>query len=237
MNQSTVELEDILETGVWEAKERIPFTRPKREDAPPATQPIPYKPVPAQPVTQPIAASDLEAGIAEAEAAQEELDRMEVLRQQASQLQALKKRQKELQWAEAVAPAADDAEQQAKLLLDRSKPKITQWQKDFLEAFSKIEQLIQELPELQKDLNLAIDHVQRATTTRQRIDAIQGKESSDFLQDTGFELWQQIGGTDPALAPLPIHSDRWRKWEPVIQLLKGRLPFIYAPNGSYKYFR
>ncbi len=238
MNQATVvELEDILETGVWQPKERIPFTRPQREEVPPTPQPIPYKPVPAQPIARPIPSSqDLNESIAEAQAAKDELDRLEELRRQASQLEALQKRQQELEWAEGAAPMADVAEQQAQLLLDQAKPELTRWRTEFVETFAKLEALLKELPTLQKPIPLAIEYVKKASDTRRRIDAIHGKETGDFLQDTGFELWQEVGGTDPALAPLPICRVPVNKWQEVIKVLLGRLPFIYTPSASHKLF-
>lgn len=180
--------------------------------------------------------------IAIAERAQAALDEQDRLREDARQLAGLKQQLANAQWCEGAAPLADNAEQQARQLLQAATPKMQQWQHEFMGAYTQLCHLLDALPALQAEIDAAARHCQQAAATRQRIAQLQGKpahELGGLLADNDwYSLWQEIGGTSPELSPLPSGTnERYQRLDPLVALLAKRPLALYNPATSNKRYR
>lgn len=188
----------------------------------------------------------LEQRIADAEMAQAEVEAQEALRARAAALPALLERKRALEWAESAEAGAGQVQAQAEQTLDRAKPAINAWREEFVALVARLEQMVTELPAIQKDVYTALKEVQRAESLRQRASNLRSsgtvtREEEKFPElnlKLGFEVWQRLGGTDPSLSPIPNPGGPrdLQVYQPILQVVsKG--PFtLYRPHSSRRLF-
>lgn len=174
----------------------------------------------------------LQQQIAAAEAAAARVAELEQVKAQADQLPALRQQLAAQRWVEQAEPAAEQAEAQARRVLAEVTPRMVAW-RDRLEAlYTELHTHVAELPTIQSEISTAARFARTAAGYRQEIARhtgpaqanIYGNELPPELSETGFDaIWQQVGGYNPDLSPLPADDRlrfesllRWASDKPVV---------------------
>lgn len=175
--------------------------------------------------------------IAAAEAAAARVAELEAVKAQADQLPALKQQLANQRWVAQAEPAAEQAERQARAVLAEVVPKMVHWRQRLEAIYTELHEHVAALPTIQADISVAARFARTAAGYRQEIarhtgpvqSSGYGNELPPELSETGFDaIWQQVGGYNPDLSPLPA-DDRLR-FEKLVQWASEK-PFVpYNPK-------
>lgn len=180
---------------------------------------------------------NLSEQIAAAEAAAARVAELEQVKATADQLPALKRQLAAQRWIEQAEPAAEQAEQQARRVLAEVTPKMAAWRQRLEALYNELHEHVAALPTIQSEISTAARFARTAASYRQGIAQhtgpaqanIYGNELPPELGESGFDaIWQQVGGYNPDLLPLPV-DDRLR-FEKLVQWASEK-PFVpYNPK-------
>lgn len=180
---------------------------------------------------------ELQRQILEAEAAAARVAELETVKAQADALPALKRQLAAQRWIEQAEPAADEAERQAAAILADVTPKMAAWRQRLEALYTELHAHVAELPTIQSEISTAARFARTAAGYRQGIAQHAGPAATNGLGnalppelgESGFDaIWQQVGGYNPDLLPLPA-DDRLR-FEALIKWASDK-PFTpYVPR-------
>ncbi len=179
----------------------------------------------------------LQQQILEAEAAAARVAELEQVKATADQLPALKRQLAAQRWVEQATPAAEQAEQQARAVLAEVAPRMAAWRQRLEAIYAELHEHVAALPGIQSEISVAAKYARTAAGYRQAINQHAGpvagnglgNELPPELSETGFDaIWQQVGGYNPDLQPLPV-DDRLR-YESLVKWASDK-PFTpYVPQ-------
>jgi len=178
--------------------------------------------------------------IAAAEAAAARVAELEAVKAQADQLPALKRQLAAQQWVEQAAPAAEQAEAEARRVLAEVTPKMAAWRERLEALYNELHAHVAALPTIQSEISTAARFARTAAGYRQGIAQQSvppanngyGNELPPELSESGFNaVWKSVGGYHPDLLPLP--TENRLRYESLVKWANdtGRPIVLYRPQG------
>lgn len=188
---------------------------------------------------------ELNQAIQEAEEAQRQIDDAVELQAKARSLASLRKQKAQVDTIQAAETTLEIVSAQAEAQLARVQDAMSQWREDFARACFEIEQLVAELPPIEKEIfstGFALRRAAEAVYYGRNPEKIGFNDEgtsdipAEFAAAGGFETaWAQVGGNNPGLDAFQNLSGVAAELAGLIK--KASKTTVYISKFGTKFFR